>query len=325
MNRLKRDPVEMAHLSLVLIILTFGGGMVASSHAVLLYYRFPIRYLKFHSALLVFLNTVVFLGLLFNYFQLNLIDKPPFITGDIFYKSYYLALSLLTVFVLYALAGAVFIILKTDWTRRGRVLFRVYFPALILGQVVNIFVNPGGEGFPLYVIFLLGTAVSFFVGNYILIYLLYSQSRRLTPGERQRWLRTLSAFLFVVVTASLCLDTLQITAVLALWIYLLLKAVAICAVNIVSLVRLKAFVKVMFPQETVQVGANAHMERLFEKHKLTDRERQVTLLICGGKSSRDIGNELFLSSHTIKEYIYRVYKKTGVKNRVQLINLFRDQ
>ncbi|MBW2345799.1 MAG: helix-turn-helix transcriptional regulator [Deltaproteobacteria bacterium] len=73
------------------------------------------------------------------------------------------------------------------------------------------------------------------------------------------------------------------------------------------------------------MSTDVTMEPLFHKYKLTLREQQVVRLICSGKSSKDIENELFLSPHTIKEYIYRIYKKTGVKNRVQMVNLFRGQ
>jgi len=222
-------------------------------------------------------------------------------------------------------AEMVFFILRETWLRKRRALFWIYFSGLILGQVVYMLVNPAVEGIPLYIIFFLGTAVSFFLGNYVLIILLYSRSKGLKTGERKSWVRRLTLFLLLVVTTSIFLDALHLLKALALWSYLLLKSVVIYAVDLLSLVRLKDFIKKIFPEETSPTGMKASIERLFEKHKLTDRERQVTRLICAGKSGREIGNDLFLSPHTIKEYIYRIYKKTGVKNRVQLINLFRDQ
>jgi DNA-binding CsgD family transcriptional regulator len=315
----------MGHLSLVLIILAFGVGMAAAAHAILLYNRFPIRYLKSHAVLLILLNAVVFLGLLFNYTQFNLMEKQLLNTINIFFFSYYFVLSVLTVFILYFFAGMMFILLKRDWARIWRKMFWAYFAGLILGQIVYLLVNPAEGGIPLYVVLLLGVAVSFFLVSYVLVFLLYFQSKSIKARVQRRQLQTLSLFLFLIFTTSLCLDAAQIFDVITLEIYLLLKSTVIFVLNIVSLVRLKDFVKDIFPQETSLVGADVLMEHLFEKYKLTQREQQVIRLICSGKSSRDIENELFLSPHTIKEYIYRIYRKTGVKNRVQMVNLFRAE
>jgi len=306
----------MGHLSLVLIILAFGVGMAASAHAILLYHRFPIRYLKFHAALLILLNIAVFLGLCFNYIQINLMNQSYLNARNAFSFSYYFVLSILTAFILYVFIGLIFTLLEKSWSIKWRILFWIYFAGLISSQIVYALISPEAEGIPYYAASLAGIAISFFLGGYFLVFLLFFQSKEL---------QTLSLFLFLIFTASMCLDAFQLFEVLNLEEYLLFKSVLFYAINLVSLVRLKAFVKSVFPQETSPVGTSVLMEHLFEKYKLTQREQQVARLICSGKSSRDIENELYLSPHTIKEYIYRIYKKTGVKNRVQLVNLFRGQ
>ncbi|MDH4218253.1 MAG: helix-turn-helix transcriptional regulator [Candidatus Aminicenantes bacterium] len=315
----------MGHLSLILIILAFGVGMAASSHAILLYNRFPIRYLKFHSALLILLNTVVFLGLLFNYIQINLMNQSFLNTNNIFYYSYYFVLSVLTAFILYVFIGLVFNLLKKNWPKKWKILYWIYFIGLILGQIVYLLMNPEPEGISQYTIFLLVIAVSFFLVSYVLVFLLFFQSKVFQTRVQRRLLQTLSLFLFLIFTTSLFLDASQIFKVVTLEEYLLYKSVVIYVLNLASLVQLKGFVKSIFPQETSPVGTDVFMEHLFQKYKLTQREQQVIRLICSGKSGKDIENELFLSPHTIKEYIYRIYKKTGVKNRVQMVNLFREQ
>ena len=314
----------MGHLSLILIIIAFGLGMAASAHAILLYKRFPIRYLKSHSTLLILLNTVVFLGLLFNYIQINLINQSVLNTVNIFYWGYYLLLSVLTAFLLYFFIGLVLGLFKKNWPKKLRIWYWIYFAGLILGQIVFSLMNPGPAKISRYAIFLLAIAVSFFVVSYVLIFWLYFRSWVFESRIKKRLLQALSLFLFLIFTASLLLDTSQIVRLITLEEYLLYNSAVLCILNLVSLVKLKGFVKNLFPQETGPVGAGFSMEHLFQKYKLTQREQEVVRLICRGKSSKDIKNELFLSPHTIKEYIYRIYKKTGVKNRVQMVNLFRE-
>ena len=52
---------------------------------------------------------------------------------------------------------------------------------------------------------------------------------------------------------------------------------------------------------------------------LTPREKQIIELLVKGLSNQDMANELFVSPHTIKTHIYKLYKKIGVKNRVQAL------
>jgi DNA-binding CsgD family transcriptional regulator len=271
------------------------------------------------------LNTVVFLGLLFNYIQLNLLNQSFLNTSNIFFYGYYLVLSVLTAFLLYVFVGLVFNLLKKNWPKKWRVVYWTYFIGLILGQIVYSLINPEPEEISQYAIFLLGIVVSFFLVSYVLVFLIYFQSKAFESQVQRRLLQALALFLFLIFTASFFLDASQILEVVTLEEYLLYKSVVIYILNLVSLFKLTSFVQSIFPQETGPVVMGVSREPMFQKYKLTQREQEVVRMICSGKSSKDIETELFLSPHTIKEYIYRIYKKTGVKNRVQMVNLFREQ
>lgn len=53
---------------------------------------------------------------------------------------------------------------------------------------------------------------------------------------------------------------------------------------------------------------------------LTQREHEIIGLLLLGRSNQEIANELFLSAHTVKTHIYKLYKKINVKNRVQALH-----
>ena len=65
------------------------------------------------------------------------------------------------------------------------------------------------------------------------------------------------------------------------------------------------------------------MSLITVKDKLSKREQEILALILEGKSNQDIADELFISISTIKTHIYNIYRKLGVKNRLQVINLIR--
>jgi len=51
---------------------------------------------------------------------------------------------------------------------------------------------------------------------------------------------------------------------------------------------------------------------------LTKREEDLVRLVADGLSNRDIARQLNLSEHTVKNYIFRIFEKLGVYNRVEL-------
>jgi DNA-binding NarL/FixJ family response regulator len=52
---------------------------------------------------------------------------------------------------------------------------------------------------------------------------------------------------------------------------------------------------------------------------LTPREEQVVALVAEGLGNRQIAEELNLSPHTIKKYLFRIFEKLGVSTRVELV------
>jgi DNA-binding NarL/FixJ family response regulator len=48
---------------------------------------------------------------------------------------------------------------------------------------------------------------------------------------------------------------------------------------------------------------------------LTEREQQVSALVCNGLSNKEIARELALCEGTVKLHLHSVYRKLGVQNR----------
>jgi DNA-binding CsgD family transcriptional regulator len=57
---------------------------------------------------------------------------------------------------------------------------------------------------------------------------------------------------------------------------------------------------------------------------LTPREREVTEALAAGMTNAQIAEAQFVSIKTIETHIYNIYRKTGVRNRVALVNLLAN-
>ncbi|GLY93943.1 LuxR C-terminal-related transcriptional regulator [Actinoplanes sp. NBRC 103695] len=58
---------------------------------------------------------------------------------------------------------------------------------------------------------------------------------------------------------------------------------------------------------------------IMKAYVLTAREQQVTRAVSRGLSSQEIAAELFLSTHTVRDYLKSIYEKVGVTTRGELV------
>jgi LuxR family maltose regulon positive regulatory protein len=57
---------------------------------------------------------------------------------------------------------------------------------------------------------------------------------------------------------------------------------------------------------------------------LTSKEMELMEMVASGMQNKEIASQLFLSNTTIKTYLYRIYQKLEVKNRLSAIRKIRD-
>jgi DNA-binding CsgD family transcriptional regulator len=64
-------------------------------------------------------------------------------------------------------------------------------------------------------------------------------------------------------------------------------------------------------------------EQIVIRYQISKRELEIIRLVCSGKSNQEIADVLFISLGTVKNHIYNIYLKLGVKNRTCLVKMFQ--
>jgi DNA-binding NarL/FixJ family response regulator len=75
--------------------------------------------------------------------------------------------------------------------------------------------------------------------------------------------------------------------------------------------------------EMVLVNSARNSDELLERvlSKLSDREKEVYKVLLEGKSDQEIADKLFISIHTVKAHIKKIYEKLEVKTRLEAVSL----
>lgn len=70
-----------------------------------------------------------------------------------------------------------------------------------------------------------------------------------------------------------------------------------------------------------KIVLNKNNERLLESFKITSREKEIINLLINGYTYNDICAALVISLPTVKTHVQNIYKKLGIRNKIELINI----
>ena len=81
----------------------------------------------------------------------------------------------------------------------------------------------------------------------------------------------------------------------------------------------------MVPSIEPESSGDLSFEDFCSKYEVSPRESDIIREICNGLSNKEISEKLFISLQTVKDHTHRIYIKTNVKSRVQLMNLVKEE
>jgi DNA-binding CsgD family transcriptional regulator len=92
-------------------------------------------------------------------------------------------------------------------------------------------------------------------------------------------------------------------------------------VNITSLVFAAKYFFIQTPSIMDRIEIS---DGFIKKYRITDREKEIIELLLTGLSIKEISGKLDRSFKTVNNHIYNIYQKTGAGNKLELLNLIKE-
>jgi DNA-binding CsgD family transcriptional regulator len=308
----------MSHFSIFLYTLAFAIGFLALFLCYRLLKTYRLSYLAAFLYYLFFHTALTVIDLLMEVLAPSWVKPPSHSTLNAVGSLLGLLATPLTFAVLYC-----FFLLAARILEKGLpFFFRVaYFAVCLILEIAhligtrNFLVLGKGE-------LLLGMDLFLFYASYALLLiamaLLVLKARELREKEKRIAVRGFG-IIYLLGFAVYLLFALRLVPLhyypLCYFTYLFF--------NLPPLLWLRAFLRKQPLPPPASAGQKICWEQVQTEFALSPRDKEIIALVLAGKSNRQIEDELYLSAHTIKNYIYKLYRKLGVKNRVQLANLIR--
>lgn len=300
--------------SLLVLVVAVGAGLVTVTVSSLLARSRQTALFRYLLIQVLLFNLLILFGLGVRYLEIesretSVVAHPALIPVLV------TLMAPLKLGWLYAFAAMMLVLPGQELPARFRSRYARFAAAFFGAWVILLLGGPLMKSADAILAALLGSMELVVIGGGIAacVHLLI-RSRALAGGLRRRSVMILgSAYLgiFATMVGSLTLGWIRPAGQTGS--QLLVNSLVMVIYNLVSLVWILRF------QPTGPFGVATATER----YGISAREWEITELLCAGCTNQEIADRLFISPATVKDHVYNVFRKTGVRNRVELTNLMR--
>ena len=312
---------------LILYLISFIIGFSTIFYSVIYYIIERITWLKYY---IVFLFLFGFLLLIRAIKLLSFLAIPLFLSNSIFNILYYFTLSVSMSLILYFIPAFLYRFLNLKWKVKENVLYLIlsviFFVLSILGIILN---------FNFYIV---ANIIFYLLILYLLIlgFINYKNIKDKMMKLIVKILGLITIYIYPIMVYqlitinknSLDIGSIDITLVLFYiwWNLVMLGFLLWYFINIIKN-------KNMFVNESLNNNSNdlknienenneIKKELKEEIINLTKREKQILSYLLSGKTNKEVALILDISLNTVNNHVANIYDKSGVKNRVELVNKF---
>lgn len=312
---------------LIAYLLAFIIGFSSIFFSIIYYIIERVSWLKYY---IVFLFTFAFLLLIRAVKVLTFLTIPSFMSNNIFNTLYFFTFSIAMSLMLYFIPAFLYRFLNMKWTFKENIIYIVlsvsHFIISILGIVTmfNIYIISN-------IIFYASIIVLFIIG-----FINYKKLEDKTMKFIVKILGLITIIIYPILIyqfisyrkESYNIGSMDITFVLFYiwWNLVMLGYFSWYFINIVKNKNKIVNSDIQLTNSCVENEVSNNTKDMNSKTEetinLTRREKEILSYLLDGKTNKEVSLILDISLNTVNNHVANIYEKSGVKNRVELVNKF---
>lgn len=315
------------YILLILYLIAFIIGFSTILYSVIYYIIERVTWLKYY---IVFLSTFGFLLLIRAVKLLSFLTIPLFLSNSIFNILYFFALSISMALMLYFIPAFLYRFLKLKWAVKENIQYLILSVIFFVISILGILLN-----FNFYIM----ANVIFYISIlylFVLGFLHYKNIKDDTIKFMVKILGLITIFIYPILVYQLILlnkntldiGSIDITLVLFYiwWNLVMLGYLLWYFIGIIKNKNMfvnKESINKDLGNNEKQENINKNIQSIKEESiNLTKREKEILSFLLAGKTNKEVALILDISLNTVNNHVANIYDKSGVKNRVELVNKF---
>ena len=314
------------YILLILYLIAFIIGFSTIIYSIIYYIIERITWLKYY---IIFLSVFGFLLLIRAVKLISFLAVPSFLSNEIFNTLYLFILSVSMSLMLYFIPAFLYRFLGLKWAVKENVeyliLSVIFFVLSILGILLHFnFYIIANRIFYLSILYL-----------FILGFINYKNLKDSTIKFIVKILGLITIFIYPILVYQLIIlnkntfdiGSIDITLIL-FYIWWNLVMLGYLLWYFISIIKNKN----MFVNKELTKSNSSNIKekeiinkpqlKKEEEINLTKREKEILFYLLSGKTNKEVSIILKISLNTVNNHVANIYDKSGVKNRVELVNKF---
>ncbi|WIH80785.1 helix-turn-helix domain-containing protein [Brachyspira pilosicoli] len=311
------------YLLLIFYLLSFVIGFSTIFYSIVYYIIERVLWLKYY---IIFLFTFGILIFIRTIRLITLLTLPSFTSNNIFNMLYFFILTLAMALMLYFIPAFLYRFLKIKWSIKTNLSYLIlsvfYFVLSIIGILIS------------FNIYILSSMIFYISIFYLLVvgFLNYKNIEDKTIKFIVKVLGIITILIYPVLIYQLIIyrkdfmniNSIDVTLMLfyTWWNLVMLGYLLWYFISMIKSNNNR--ISDSLCEKNDESDNNIKLEEKIEVNdfNLTKREKQILSYLLSGKTNKEISLIFDISLNTVNNHVANIYYKSGVKNRVELVNKF---
>lgn len=311
------------YLLLIFYLLSFVIGFSTIFYSIVYYIIERVLWLKYY---IIFLFTFGILIFIRTIRLITLLTLPSFTSNNIFNMLYFFILTLAMALMLYFIPAFLYRFLKIKWSIKTNLSYLILSVFYFVLSIIGIL-----KSFNIYIL----SSMIFYISIFYLLvvgFLNYKNIEDKTIKFIVKVLGIITILIYPVLIYQLIIyrkDFMNINSidVTLMLFYTWWNLVMLCYLLWYFISMIKSNnnrISDSLCEKNDESDNNIKLEEKIEVNdfNLTKREKQILSYLLSGKTNKEISLIFDISLNTVNNHVANIYYKSGVKNRVELVNKF---